>query len=122
MSAGKKRFTSATAPRGGGKKGRKVKLSGQALAILDKFLADFARNGPTAIKTLRIENVAAYVRLGLETSAKVALAGSEIDDGGGPSLLVVRWATPDPIPSTPEPPTRGPMQMPRLLSFERPLD
>ena len=122
-------FTPATAPRAGGKAGRKVKLSAHALEILDRLLVDWAKHGAATLKVLRLENPAAYARLSLEVATKVALNESAVDDGR-PMMLVVRWGTrdpskpmplpPDPIPS--EPPPRGPMQMPRLLSFERPLD
>ena len=122
-------FTPATAPRAGGKAGRKVKLSAQSLEILARLMTDWQKHGARTLKVLRLENPAAYARLSLEVATKVALNESAVDDGR-PQLLIVRWGTrdpshpvpppPDPIPS--EPPPRGPMQMPRLLSFERPLD
>ena len=125
-----RKFTSETAPRVGGKLGRKAKLSGLALQILEMAMVDWKKYGPRTLKVLRLENPVAYARLCLEASTRVALAGSEIE-AGGPMVLGVRWgapterATPPPLPpetAHPEPPPRGPMVMPRLLSFERPLD
>ena len=123
-----KQFTGASAPRQGGKPGRKVKLNAQAWKAIEMFVADFNKRGQKAINALYIEQPAAYVKLGLDLSAKIVLSDAAAEDTG-PTLLVVKWGDPKSPPPPPpeipsEPPAtpRGPMQMPRLLSFERPLD
>ena len=58
-----KQFTGATAPRQGGKPGRKVKLSGQALQILDRLMADWMKHGAATLRVLRLERPDLYARL-----------------------------------------------------------
>ena len=74
-----KQFTSATAPRQGGKPGRKVKLSGQALQILDRLMADWMKHGAATLRVLRLERPDLYARLALETATRLTLAESVVD-------------------------------------------
>ena len=78
-----RQFTSATAPRQGGKPGRKVKLSGQALQILDRLMADWMKHGAATLRVLRLERPDLYARLALETATRLTLA--ELGVGGEPS-------------------------------------
>jgi hypothetical protein len=124
-----KSYTPATAPRTGRVKGSKNKLSAMSLHILCKLEEDWQKHGATVLKTLRIEQPGLYAKLALDVATRVHLAGAEVDDHR-PMKLVVSWADPTISPPPPlppeqpssEPPLRGPMQMPRLLSFDRPLD
>ena len=116
-----KQFTSATAPRQGGKPGRKVKLSGQALQILDRLMADWMKHGAATLRVLRLERPDLYARLALETATRLTLAESEV--GGEPLIVSVRWI--DPVkpapPPPPESPPVSPPVSPQLLTFRRPL-
>jgi hypothetical protein len=125
-----KSYTSETAPRNGRVKGSKNKLSALSLQILCKLEEDWQKHGATVLKTLRIERPELYAKLALDVATRVTLAGSEIDDAR-PTLITVKWVDPKISPPPPLPPEqpssepphhRGPMQMPRLLSFDRPLD
>ena len=49
MSEGIRPFTSTTAPRQGGKPGRRHKLSAQALEILDRLLVDWAKHAASMV-------------------------------------------------------------------------
>jgi hypothetical protein len=130
MSEGKKLgrpFTPETAPRTGGKPGRKNKLSRQALQILDKLMRDWKLHGASTLKILRLEQPAQYARLCVETAAKLGLAESAdtvIDNQ--PVTLIVRWGAPSPRPiETPPEVSRevspfAPPVTPRLLTFEPP--
>ena len=126
-------FTPTTAPRQGGKPGRKAKLSAQALEILNRLLVDWTKHGAATLRVLRLERPDLYARLAIETAAKLTLAESGADVVDGPTLLVVRWGTPDPshpMPLPPEPlkPINSPPSpppppaSPQLLTFRRPLD
>ena len=91
MSEGKKLgrpFTPATAPRQGGKPGRKAKLSAEALLILERLMKDWKKYG--------------YAKLALETAAKLGMAEtveSVINDV--PTVLIVKWADPAHPPAPP---------------------
>ena len=85
-----RQFTSATAPRQGGKPGRRAKLSAQAMQILDRLQADWMKHGAATLKILRLEQPQAYAKLALETAARLTLAKSA-GAVGEPTLLVVRW-------------------------------
>ena len=114
-------FTPATAPRQGGKLGRKHKLSQQAVQILDRLLVDWTKHGAKTLRILRLERPDLYARLALETATRVTLAGSEID-GGAPMVVTVRWGDPrPPAPAPPESPPVLPPSSPQLLTFRRPL-
>ena len=90
MSGGAPPFTPATAPRQGGKPGRRAKLSAQAMQILDRLQADWMKHGAATLKILRLEQPQAYAKLALETAARLTLAESA-GAVGEPTLLVVRW-------------------------------
>jgi hypothetical protein len=126
-------FTPATAPRQGGRPGRKVKLTAEAMRVLEKLLEDWRRHGSKTLRVLRLENPTAYARLAIETAAKLTLAESEIDSGA-PMMLVVKWGTRDPSrpmplpaeptrefspvsPSSPPPAPASPQNAPRLLTL-----
>ena len=120
MSEGIRPFTSTTAPRQGGKPGRKVKLSGQALQILDRLMADWMKHGAATLRVLRLERPDLYARLALETATRLTLAESEV--GGEPLIVSVRWIDPvKPAPPPPESPPVLPPVSPQLLTFRRPL-
>lgn len=118
-------WTSQSAPRKGGKLGRKAKLSAAAMEILNKLLLDWQRHGTKTLRILRLENPQAYARLVLEASAKLALNDAGAD--AGPMLITVRWGDPrHPSPRPPEiseppphtPPPAGPAKAaPRLLTL-----
>ena len=114
-------FVPTTAPRQGGKPGRKVKLSGQALQILDRLMADWMKHGAATLRVLRLERPDLYARLALETATRLTLAESEV--GGEPLIVSVRWI--DPVkPAPPPPPESAPVLppvSPQLLTFRRPL-
>jgi len=103
------RWTSETKPKGGRKPGSRNKL---CRAVLEDLMADWAEGGAAAIKMMRIEQPAAYVRvmcsilpkeLILENSTITELiyVPNEIDDG--PYLLNLQIApfTSDASPSRP---------------------
>ena len=116
-----KQFTSTTAPKQGGKPGRKVKLSAQALQILDRLMADWMKHGAATLRVLRLERPDLYARLALETATRLTLAESSRADDV-PTLLVVRWGDPrHPAPAPPESPPVLPPSSPQLLTFRRPL-
>jgi hypothetical protein len=122
-------FTPATAPRQGGKLGRKNKLSAQAMQILDRLLADWTKHGAATLRILRRERPDLYARLAVETAARLTLADSA-GDADGPVIVTVRWVDPKhsaPPPLPPEPPrpinsSPHPPPFPQLLTFRRPLD
>jgi hypothetical protein len=116
-----RQFTSATAPRQGGKPGRRAKLSVQAMEILDRLQADWMKHGAATLKILRLEQPQAYAKLALETAARLTLAAESAGDGE-PVILSVRWGDPrHPAPAPPEsPPVLSPSS-PQLLTFRRPL-
>ena len=117
MSGGAPPFTPATAPRQGGKPGRRAKLSAQAMQILDRLQADWMKHGAATLKILRLEQPQAYSKLALETAARLTLAESEV--GGEPLIVSVRWI--DPVKPAPTPPPEAPPVSPQLLTFRRPL-
>jgi hypothetical protein len=82
-------FTSATAPRTGGKPGRKNKLSAQAMQILERLMVDWTKHGAATLRLLRVERPDLYARLCLETATKLTLAEKDAGDADGPTLLVV---------------------------------
>ena len=96
-------FTPATAPRQGGKLGRKHKLSQQAVQILDRLLVDWTKHGAKTLRVLRLERPDLYAKLALETAARLTLAesGSVVDSE--PAIIVVRWGDPS-RPAPPLPP------------------
>jgi hypothetical protein len=51
-------YNSATAPRQGGKAGRKNKISHESMRLIEQLLLDFKMHGKTAIDILRIEQPA----------------------------------------------------------------
>ena len=113
-------FTPATAPRQGGKLGRKHKLSQQAVQILDRLLVDWTKHGAKTLRILRLERPDLYARLALETATRLTLAESEV--GGEPLIVSVRWIDPvKPAPPPPESPPVLPPVSPQLLTFRRPL-
>ena len=110
-------FTPATAPRQGGKLGRKHKLSQQAVQILDRLLVDWTKHGAKTLRILRLERPDLYARLALETAARLTLTEAA-DAGEPPTTLIVRWGDPSrPAPAPPE----SPPASPQLLTFRRPL-
>jgi hypothetical protein len=79
------RWTSETKPKGGRKPGSRNKL---CRAVLEDLMADWAEGGAAAIKMMRIEQPAAYVRvmcsilpkeLILENSTITELDDAELD-------------------------------------------
>jgi hypothetical protein len=98
-------FTAQSAPRQGGKPGRRVKLSSTAMAILNKLLADWERHGGTTLKILRMENPAAYAKLALECATRLTLAEMGAD-GDMPTIITVKWVDPKQHPALPLPPEK----------------
>jgi hypothetical protein len=79
------RWTSETKPKGGRKPGSRNKL---CRAVLEDLMADWAEGGAAAIKMMRMENPAAYVKvmcsilpkeLLFETNTITELDDSELD-------------------------------------------
>jgi hypothetical protein len=121
MSEGIRPFTPTTAPRQGGKPGRKAKLSAQALEILNRLLVDWTKHGAATLRVLRLERPDLYAKLALETAARLTLAAESAGDGE-PVILSVRWGDPrHPAPAPPESPPVLPPSSPQLLTFRRPL-
>ena len=121
-------FTPGSAPRQGGKPGRRAKLSAQAVQILDRLLIDWTKHGAATLKILRLERPDLYARLALEVASRLTLA--DVADAGGPTIVTVRWvdpkhSVPPPLPPEPVRPINSPPDpppSPQLLTFRRPLD
>ena len=60
MSGGAPPFVPATAPRQGGKPGRKNRLSAQAVQILDRLMIDWMKHGARTLRVLRLERPELY--------------------------------------------------------------
>lgn len=97
------RFTSATAPRQGGKRGRTTKLTAlerfaqRGEKAITAYFADFEKHGPAALAIMRAERPHEYVRLGMELGAKFMIAaetGRVI--GRVPSAINVMWLSQPP--------------------------
>ena len=129
MSEGKKLgrpFTPETAPRQGGKPGRKARLSAEALLILERLMKDRKKYGDATLRILRKERPELYAKLALETAAKLGMAEtveSVVNDV--PTILIVRWGSPgDVMPPPPEPvlPASSPFTPPSLTLLPKPPD
>src|SRR5262245_502043 len=85
-------WTSDTAPRQGGKPGRKNRISAQSLKIIEALLDDFRQHGQKTIDFLRIEQPDKYARLVVDVASKLVIlhqTGGLI--GETPPTLVVHW-------------------------------
>ena len=75
-------FTPGSAPRTGGVAGRKNKLNARSLKVIDTLLADFAEHGSEAVKIMRIERPAEYVRTAMDVASRMVAA-----EHGGSALV-----------------------------------
>ena len=92
-------WTSETAPRQGGKPGRKQKLSAQSLKVVELLLDDFAQHGKKVIDFLRVERPDVYARLIVDVAAKLTILDKTGARGGEtPPVLVVHWLSRPPAP------------------------
>jgi hypothetical protein len=85
-------WTSETAPRQGGKPGRKQRLNAQSLKVVELLLDDFAQHGKKVIDFLRIEKPDVYLRVIADVAAKLTIldkTGQMTSDS--PPVLVVNW-------------------------------
>jgi hypothetical protein len=84
-------WTSETAPRQGGKPGRKQRLNAQSLKVVELLLDDFAQHGKKVIDFLRIEKPDVYVRVIADLAAKLTIQKTGQMIGETPPTLVVHW-------------------------------
>jgi hypothetical protein len=101
-------FTRETAPRQGGKRGRKLKLSRESEKIIGMLQADFRQHGQRIIDHLRETMPDVYFRVIADINAKFALAevtGKAANEIA--PILVVRWLTSPPANGSDLPPARN---------------
>ena len=89
-------FTPGSAPRQGRTPGSKNKISGRSLKVIDALLKDFTEHGAEAIKIMRLERPAEYVKCAMDVASRMAAAehGNALVGANGedcPTILVVRW-------------------------------
>ena len=77
-------FTPSSAPRTGGMAGRKNKLSARSLKVIDALLTDFAQHGADAVKIMRTERPAEYVRTAMDVASRMVAA-----EHGGSALVQI---------------------------------
>src|SRR6476659_1398155 len=96
-------FTPQTAPRQGGKPGRKAKLSAESMKVLDRLLIDWKKHGAATLKILRVERPELYAKLAIEAASRLTLADAGVAEATGPMVIQVRWmdSTDDPMPLPP---------------------
>lgn len=79
-----RQFAPGNAPRTGGVAGRKNKLSARSLNVIDALLTDFAQHGAEAVKIMRIERPAEYVRTAMDVASRMVAA-----EHGGSALVQI---------------------------------
>jgi hypothetical protein len=94
MSGNGRQFTSETAPRTGGKAGRRNKLGLEAIKFIEDLYKDYRTHGAAAIAMMRIEKPEAYIRLMADVSTKLVAPDTE----RVPPMLVVKWLSTPPAP------------------------
>ena len=72
------------APRTGGMAGRKNKLNARSLKVINTLLADFAEHGSEAVKIMRTERPAEYVRTAMDVASRMVAA-----EHGGSALVSI---------------------------------